>query len=128
MMNERILLVDDDEDVILMFAQALKNEGYQVVSAYNGKEALEKVRQAYEQGLPFNLYLSDVRMPILDGPSFVEQVRGEGIDGTTKIIFMTGGCSDEQKRKIQHICPEKTLAKPFELGALITAINDTLKG
>ena len=71
--TEYILIVDDDEDIRLALAEALEDEGYQVRTAANGKEALALLRSSP----PPCLILLDLMMPVMNGWEFREQQLGD---------------------------------------------------
>jgi len=66
----KILIVEDDKELNELVCSFFENNNYNVVSSFNGKEALEKLEKEN-----FDLILSDIMMPVLDGFSFVEKVR-----------------------------------------------------
>ena len=80
---EKILIVDDDEDIRSVLEETLGDWGYQTVIAMNGKEGLEAFRSA-----GFSLIITDVRMPGLDGLSMLKKIREE--DSRIPIIVITG--------------------------------------
>ena len=61
-MKRKILVVDDEENIRLLFKEELEEEGYEVDTASNGLEALEKVKVA-----PFDVIVLDIKMPVMDG-------------------------------------------------------------
>ncbi len=68
---EKILCVDDDDSLLLLYQEELSEEGYEVIVARNGKEALEK----YDQEAP-QLVVLDIRMPIMDGLETLNALMG----------------------------------------------------
>lgn len=81
--GRQILVVDDEPILVRLLTRMLTNAGYRVTSAQNGVEALERVSCAQ-----FDLVLCDVRMPVMDGPSFLASLRAQ--DTTTPLVFLTG--------------------------------------
>lgn len=61
-MKKKVLVVDDEENIRLLFKEELEEEGYEVDTASNGLEALEKVKAA-----PFDIVILDIKMPVMDG-------------------------------------------------------------
>ena len=61
-MKRKVLVVDDEENIRLLFKEELEEEGYEVDTASNGLEALEKVKAA-----PFDIVILDIKMPVMDG-------------------------------------------------------------
>jgi len=78
----RILVVDDEEHTRLGYAEVLRLEGYSVETAANGKEALNKMKEE-----DFDVVVTDLRMPEMDGLSFVSQLRD--ISPNQKVIIIT---------------------------------------
>jgi two-component system, chemotaxis family, chemotaxis protein CheY len=81
---KRILIVDDAATVRMYHRSILEAAGYQVETALNGIEALEKALQS-----PFELYLVDVNMPMLDGYSFLRELRQQDIPQSPAIMVST---------------------------------------
>ena len=82
-MEEKILLVDDEEGIRKVLGISLMDIGYQVVTAQNGKEALEVFRQ---HGPP--IVLTDIKMPLMNGIDLLRQIKAESPD--TEVIMLTG--------------------------------------
>lgn len=106
--QKRILLVDDDPTVMLIMRATLENleNGTELVTASNGKEALTKFRNK-----SFDLVISDVRMPGIDGIKLAEAIREQ--DTNAAVIWITAyGCKSLREEKEQlgvYCCLEKPL-------------------
>ena len=109
-----ILVVDDDPTILATVSETLDLEGYPVVTATNGAEALEAV----ERERPW-VVLLDMRMPILDGWGFVRAIRERGISLT--VVVMTA--ASDARRWAREIGAQGVLAKPFELDDLLAAVQ-----
>src|SRR4030043_2157290 len=81
-MEERILIVDDEEMICSMFYRRLTREGYSCVTAQNGKEAL---RHFYKDS--FSLIISDIRMPEMNGIELLKKVKA--VDPNAMVIIIT---------------------------------------
>jgi two-component system cell cycle sensor histidine kinase/response regulator CckA len=114
-----ILLVEDEAMVRAVAERALTRQGYQVLTANNGEEALELL----EEGLEVDLLISDVVMPQMDGPTLVRAAREKYPD--LKILFMSG-YAEEQLRKSIDIDRVSFLPKPFSVQQLGQAARDAL--
>lgn len=125
MAGERILVLDDDPRCRDLYSILLQGKGYNVVAVGDGAEGVYAVRKAYEEGNPFDLYLSDVRMPRIDGPGFYKQIEEEEINGSL-IIFISGGMDNTQEERINKLNPFAVLPKPFELTQLLSVVEDAL--
>jgi len=115
-----ILLVEDEAMVRAVAERALTRQGYQVLTANNGEEALELI----EEGTEFDLLISDVVMPQMDGPTLVRAARAKYPD--IKVLFMSG-YAEEQLRKSIDIDRVSFLPKPFSVQQLGQAARDALQ-
>jgi two-component system response regulator VanR len=110
----RILVVDDDDQIREILATALGGDGYEVDGARDGGEALALLEQH-----PYDLVLSDLHMPRVDGPSLYEMLRTRHhfpVRFATKlprVIFMTG--NPAQHVEFLRATTDPILEKPFTL-------------
>jgi DNA-binding response OmpR family regulator len=88
-MSKTIMVVDDEKRLVSLVESYLSQEGYRVVSAYNGKEALNVARREKP-----DLIVLDVMMPEMDGYEFMRKHRA---DNNTPIILLTARVDDEEK-------------------------------
>jgi two-component system cell cycle sensor histidine kinase/response regulator CckA len=114
-----ILLVEDEAMVRAVAERALTRQGYKVVTAGNGEEALE----CLEAGETFDLLISDVVMPTMDGPTLVRHARVKYPE--LPILFMSG-YAEEQLRKSIDIERVAFLPKPFSVQQLAEAARAAL--
>jgi CheY-like chemotaxis protein len=105
-------VVDDDPSIVAVVSEILIAEGHEVVAAENGAEALGKVDGE-------SLVLLDMRMPVLDGWGFARAFRAAG--KRSPIVVMTA--AENARRWAEEIGAEGYLAKPFEIDALIAAVE-----
>jgi DNA-binding response OmpR family regulator len=115
-MAKKILVVDDDPELQDLISFALKREGYDVIiatDAYEGLEALEREH--------FDLALLDVMMPKMDGLMMLSQVRER--DKELRVIVMTALTTPEAAIGALRDQASDFLAKPFDVGQLLSAIN-----
>ena len=116
-----ILLVEDEPMVRTVAERALTRHGYQVLTANNGEEALEIM----DRGEDIALLISDVVMPLMDGPTMVREARKSHPD--LPILFMSG-YAEEQLRKSIDIDKVAFLPKPFSVQELAEAVRKVLSG
>ena len=114
-----ILLVEDEDMVRAVAERALTRNGYTVVSAANGEAALEIL----EGRTDIDLIVSDVVMPVMDGPTMVRQVRNDFPN--MPILFMSG-YAEEQLRKMIDLDNIAFLPKPFSVQQLAEAVRDVV--
>jgi two-component system chemotaxis response regulator CheY len=109
-----ILVVDDDPTILATVSEVLDMEGFAVMTATNGAEALV----AIDQTVP-SLVLLDMRMPVLDGWGFMRAVRERGLILT--VVVMTAAA--DARRWGREIGAEGVLAKPFDIDELVRAVQ-----
>jgi DNA-binding response OmpR family regulator len=118
--NERILLVEDDVAVRSMTQSLLERQGYSVVSAASGKEALNLAALHRDR---LDLILTDVGMAGMSGPQLVERLRNN--DGSLPVLFMSGHPPD-QMPTLSIDAEDDILRKPFTPSALAIAVRAVL--
>ena len=108
--SKRILVVDDDERVLLVFHDALVKLGseYEVITAANGRLGLEQIRQT-----SFDLIITDLRMPDVDGIAFTEAVRA--LDSGATVIWVTAYGCHKLKADAARLAVYRCLNKPVEI-------------
>ncbi|MFA7330052.1 MAG: ATP-binding protein [Candidatus Delongbacteria bacterium] len=120
--TERLLLVEDEAAVREVLLRTLRNSGYEVSTAANGREALALL----EQGLDPQLILSDVVMPELGGFELVRQVRDQGL--LQPVILMTGYTDRGLDLELMDGQNVSLLSKPFGPGVLLREVRSRLDG
>jgi Response regulator containing a CheY-like receiver domain and an HTH DNA-binding domain len=121
-MPKRLLLVDDEPNLLRAVAVVLRGAGFDVVTARNAREALLLVAQ----NVP-DLIVSDVRMPGMDGYAFARRLRSTANFALIPIIFLTA--KDEIEDRIEGFRSgvDAYLTKPFEPDELIAVIKNILE-
>jgi len=117
----RILLVDDDPMVTQLITDMLSLDGYDVETAPNGIAALEKV-----QGRPYDLILTDLHMPELDGAGLYRELTRRQARPPRKIIFLTGTAGDSEAHRLVQETGLPVLQKPFNVVELLELVRKTL--
>jgi len=117
----RILVVEDEKLINIMFREALENAGYEMEAAYDGAEGLEMYRKHH-----FDLVIADIMMPRTDGVQMITALRERYPD--VKILVVTaislsGPHYREMKRKLQGI---PLLQKPVTKDKLISKVREML--
>jgi two-component system chemotaxis response regulator CheY len=110
-----VLVVDDDDAIVNTVESVLVDEGYAVSTAADGREALQEV----DRELP-SLVLLDMRMPVLDGWGFADEVKRRGID--VPILVMTA--AQDARRWAAEIGADGYVSKPFEIEDLLQAVAE----
>ncbi|HEY0262649.1 MAG TPA: response regulator transcription factor [Chitinophagales bacterium] len=124
-MNTRILLVEDEENLLDAIKLNLELEGYEVETAETGTLAVKKAEEQY-----FNLLILDVMLPELDGYEVCQKIRLA--DNDTPILFLTARNSDEDRIAGLKSGADDYLVKPFNLEELLlrvkVLVRHSLKG
>ncbi|MDM8010092.1 MAG: response regulator [Parasphingorhabdus sp.] len=118
-----ILLVEDEDMVRAVAERALTRQGYSVVAASEGEEALGLLAEQADKEEQFDMIVSDVVMPNMDGPTMARHVRKNYPD--LPILFMSG-YAEEQLRKSIDLDKVNFLPKPFSVAQLAEAVGETL--
>jgi DNA-binding response OmpR family regulator len=108
-MQEKILLVDDEKEIISFMRDALEDEGYDVLCAYDGKEALTKLKERPD------LILLDVMMPEMDGFELCELIRK---NVSCPILFLSAKQTEQDRIKGLLVGGDDYLIKPFSMKEL----------
>ena len=116
----KIFVVEDDLDLNRFVSLSLRNAGYNVVSLYNGLEALEKMEEE-----KCDLLLTDIMMPKMNGFELAESVRAT--DKTMPIIFMTAKDDKPSKMLGYNIGIDEYVTKPFDIDVLLMTIKAILR-
>ncbi|MGD1903847.1 MAG: response regulator transcription factor [Geitlerinemataceae cyanobacterium] len=119
--QKRLLLVDDDPNLILLVKDYLEFRGYEVVSADNGRVALELL----QEDLP-DLIVCDVMMPEMDGYTFVENVREDKRTEWIPVIFLSAKGQSQDRIKGLNTGADVYMVKPFEPEELIAQVESSL--
>lgn len=117
----RILLVEDEDPVRMFGARALRSKGYKVTEARTGQAALSLLGQGEE---PFDLLITDVIMPEMDGPSLIEHVRANRPD--MRVICISGYAESTFRDKLDEFGDLHFLAKPFTLQQLAGKVKEVM--
>ncbi|GAB7129090.1 response regulator [Silvimonas sp. JCM 19000] len=117
-MSKTILAVDDSPSIRQLVGFTLRNAGYTVTEAPDGKAALELARKG-----KFDLIFTDVNMPGLDGIELTRSVRALPGWAGTPILILTTEASDEMKQKGKAAGATGWLVKPFDPAKLLAAVS-----
>ena len=117
-MAKTIMIVDDSASIRTVVGIALRGEGYTVIEAINGQDAIGKLT-----GQKVNLIISDVNMPIMDGITFVKNVKTMAAYRFTPIIMLTTESDESKKREGQAAGARAWVVKPFQPEQLIGAVE-----
>ncbi|HEY8561024.1 MAG TPA: response regulator transcription factor [Pyrinomonadaceae bacterium] len=120
-MLKRLLVVDDEPNLLTAIAAVLRAQGFEVTTARNGKDALLEIARA----LP-DLIVSDVRMPVMDGFRLARQLRAAPHTKLIPIVFLTAKDQTEDRIEGFRSGVDVYLTKPFEPDELIAVVHNIL--
>lgn len=117
----KILAVDDSASMRQMVAFTLKGAGHDVTEADNGKVALDiaKTKQ-------FDLVISDVNMPVMDGITLIKELRTLADYKFTPMLMLTTESGDDKKQQGKSVGATGWIVKPFNPDQLLATINKVL--
>lgn len=121
-MNHRILLVDDEIDILEFVRYNLVREGYEVYTAQNGAEALETAARCRP-----HLILLDMMMPVMDGVETCRAIRRDPALRDTMVVFLSALGEEEQQLAGFDVGADDYLTKPIRMKLLISRIQAILK-
>ena len=120
MTNPTVLVAEDDEDILLLVATRLKRDGFDVVTARTGAEALELVRKRRPQ-----VAVLDIGMPPPDGLEVVRRIRADAALVGTRLLLLTAKAQESDVRRGIEAGADAYVSKPFspaELSARVQAL------
>ena len=117
----RILIAEDEEAIRAFIARALTQDGHQVMTASDGAEALDVLAR---EGGAFELLLTDIRMPVMDGIALALAAARDYPD--LVILLMTGYADQRERAHGLEAMIHDVITKPFSLGVMRQAVNQAL--
>jgi DNA-binding response OmpR family regulator len=117
--QKRILVVDDDPPVRGTVAMALEDEGYEVETASEGRDALKKVKRLSPDAI-----LLDLMLPVLDGRQLIKLLREDPTTAHIPIIVMSAAYDVANDPAVESVV---VLPKPFDVGMLLLLLDAALR-
>jgi DNA-binding response OmpR family regulator len=118
-MSKTIMVVDDEKRLVSLVESYLTQEGYRVVTAFNGREALTVARREKP-----DLIVLDVMMPEMDGYEFMRKHRAEG---NTPVILLTARVDDDEKVIGLEVGADDYMTKPFRPRELVARVRAVIR-
>jgi len=116
-MAKRILVVDDSSSVRTVARMALREHGYDVIEASNGREALDMLN-----GERVHLVISDVNMPTMDGITLLKEIKRHPNYKFTPVIMLTTEAGEDKKQEGRAAGAKAWIIKPFQPQSLVDAV------
>ncbi|TAN51239.1 MAG: response regulator [Methylococcaceae bacterium] len=117
-MAKTIMIVDDSASLRQVVSMALEDAGYAVVEASDGKDALGKL-----DSHKINLIICDVNMPVMDGITFVKELKKLPNHKFTPVIMLTTETQDAKKQEGQAAGAKAWVIKPFQPAQMLQAVS-----
>ncbi len=121
-MSDNILVVDDDEDIVRVIRVNLELEGFSVVTAHDGQDALEKAMDA-----PPDLVLLDIMMPRMDGLTALKRMRSLPALASTSIVLLTARGLTEDRVNGLELGADDYITKPFDVVEMTARVKAVLR-
>ncbi len=122
-MARKIMVVDDEENVLTLVKAVLDQEGFDVTAVSSGQECLKKLKDAKPE-----LILMDMMMPGMSGRETVEKIRADSKNKAVKIIFVTvARFSEVGKETLGKLKVSDYVTKPFDNKDLVKRVMQALK-
>ena len=121
-MSKRVLIVDDEPNIVISLEFLMKREGFEVSVARDGSEALERIR-----GERPDLVVLDVMMPKLNGFEVCQAVRADPALAQTRIVMLTAKGREAEMNKGLALGADAYIAKPFSTRDLVARVKSLLE-
>jgi len=115
-----VLVTDDDRSIVDLLTHTLKQRGYAVMSAYNGKEAMAAVARRRP-----DVILLDLRMPVMDGYEVLQALKGDPGTADIPVVIMSAFQPDQERQNILELASE-LVGKPFDVEDFISHIESVI--
>lgn len=113
----KILIVDDESGILYFIKNMFQADGYEVVIARNGEEAIESVKKDM-----VDLVITDLRMPRMDGMALLRELK-RGLAPSLPVIMLTAYASDETAIEAKKLGAFTYMAKPFNVAGLLNVVK-----
>jgi two-component system, OmpR family, alkaline phosphatase synthesis response regulator PhoP len=120
--KKKILVVDDERDIVKVLVIRLQSSGYEVITAFDGAQG---VFMAHKEKP--DLIILDIRMPAGDGFSVAERLKRSGPTWTIPIIFLTGSPEKEAEGRAMELGARFFIKKPYDPEELLDAVKRALE-
>ena len=115
----RLLLVEDADDLRLLYARVLRREGFEVLEAADGREALDLL-----SGFEPDVVVTDLMMPGMDGFEFIRRLRAMPGLAEVPVVAISAAATPEAEREARSAGAAELLEKPLDAGTLLERIDN----
>jgi len=121
-MKKRILLVEDESDLVTTLTFRLEKEGYEVMVAMDGEDGLEKAKKEKP-----DLILLDLMLPKMNGYKVCGLLKGDSRFKSIPIVIFTARAEEADRKMSEEVGANAYITKPFEPSVLLEKLNELLK-
>ncbi|MBP6001680.1 MAG: response regulator [Flavobacterium sp.] len=118
---KKILIVDDEPNIVMTLEYTFKKNNFEVFIARDGQEALDIVKSVFP-----DIIILDVMMPMVDGYATIEQIKSNTQLAHTKVIFLSAKNKESDIEKGLGLGADAYLTKPFSIKKVIEKVNELL--
>ncbi len=122
-MASRILIADDEQNILISLEFLMKREGFEVSIAQDGQEAIDRIRQS-----PPDLVLLDVMMPKRNGFEVCQEIKADATLQDVKVLMLTAKGRDTEVAKGLALGADAYMTKPFSTKELVEKVRSLLSG
>lgn len=122
-MDKTVLVVDDSRTIQISLETCLKQEGFDVVTASDGQKGLEAIQKLLDGGKLPALIVSDLNMPVMDGITFIKEVKKNPKCRFVPILMLTTESQEEKKLEGKAAGASGWLVKPFQPDQLLGVVK-----
>ncbi len=116
-----VLVAEDDEDILLLVATRLQRDGFDVITARTGVEALDLVRERHPE-----VAVLDIGMPPPDGLEVVRRIRGDAELASMRLLLLTAKAQESDVRRGLEAGADAYVSKPFSPADLSARVRELL--
>lgn len=120
--NKKILVVDDEPDILQVVTKRLILSGFEIITASDGQEALDKARKEAP-----DLIILDLMLPKIDGYKVCGLLKRDSRYANTPVILFTARAQEDDMKMGQEVSADAYITKPFEPQVLLDKIKELLK-
>jgi CheY-like chemotaxis protein len=120
-MSKKILVVDDEPDILKVVTFRLRKAGYHILEAVEGEQAL----QIIEKERP-DLILLDLRIPVIDGYEVCKRIKSDDKTKDIPVIILTASVTRDMQAKVEELKADDYLVKPFDPAVLLTKVRNCI--
>ncbi len=122
MSKKIILVIDDERDLVDLLAMRLEIDGFTIMKAFNGKEALSKLKEKKP-----DIILLDIMMPEMNGYEVCQEIKNDSQYKNIPVIILTAKVRKEDQERGRQVGSDDFIAKPYEYSELIEKIQKFIK-